>query len=142
MNNMETAGKEGVTRWAATKGYDRFIALMYWAYYLHMTLLHILGMEPQWFSAMMEISWLRNSMMAVNLVILLFCIYAIFQNKHLANWFMERMPGWMLDGMERMPAWMNRWMNHTAMRIMMIVMDVMLIGMCFAFIRAVIRFPL
>jgi len=143
MNNPQTISKESMAAFRTTgKGYDRFIGTMYVLYYLHMIVLHILAMEPQWFAAVTETGWLRHTMMVFNLSILFFSIYALFQNKHLANWFMERMPAWMLDGMERMPSWMSRWMNHTAMRIMMIAMDIMLIGMCYAFIRAVIRYPL
>jgi len=104
-----------------------------------MTLLTVIACTPSWQEALSDSIFLQSTLMTVNLMILLFCVYALIRNKQLADWFMERMPEWMWDAMDRMPAWTTRWLTHKSMRIMMVLMDIMLAWMCVDFAVAMIR---
>jgi len=116
-----------------------FLKWMYIAYYAHMTLLSVIAYTPSWQEALSDSIYLQSTLMTVNLVIFLFCVYALIRNKQMSNWLMERMPEWMWHAMDRMPAWTTRWMTHKSMRIMMILMDVMLAWMCVEFAVAMVR---
>jgi len=138
MNHQHTE-KEHAALTPDSNGKNRFLKGMYIAYYVHMTLLSVIAYTPSWQQALADSILLQSTLMTVNLVILLFCVYALIRNKQLADWFMERMPEWMWDAMDRMPAWTNRWMTHKSMRIMMVLMDIMLAWMCVEFAVAMLK---
>lgn len=128
MNHQHVYSKE--TAFALS---TMFLVFSYTYYYIHMTLLDVLGSSPEMMTALAGMIWLKRALFVANILTIVFCVYALINNKELSVWWMERMPARMLDWMERMPGWMSRWMNHTAMRVMMIGMDVMLVWMSVEF---------
>lgn len=138
MNQQRACNHEFHSSVAASAASGIFSNILYAYYYIHMAILSVLAL-PHIMAAAAQIAWFKWSMLIASLVMFIYCIYRLIKNEQMAIRCMNRMPEWFHNGMDRLPAWTRHLMNHNAMRIMMIGMDLMLAWMCAEFVFTVLN---